>query len=323
MLLAFFEKNRKNEHARQYFYKDFPMHFTWDATNMKWNTKQRGGEVGRLVTTNPAEGERYYLRILLIHVKGLTCFEDLLTVNGIRYQTFQKAALERGLIETDDSLSHCLNEASIFQFPIALRRFFTTILVFCEPCDVRKLWDEHYESMSEDYRRTCGNDARVQNIVLSSIKSFLQSMGKNLQIFDLPDLNECFDSVGCAYREINEEFSIMVEDEHLRARDTLNGDQKIAFDEIIQHVNENKCGVFFVDGPGGTGKSFLYKTLLAEVRSRGLIAIVTASSGVVANNLPGGRTVHSRFKIPLQLENNSMCNIKKQSGLQNCFDKLG
>jgi ATP-dependent DNA helicase PIF1 len=105
-----------------------------------------------------------------------------------------------------------------------------------------------------------------------------------------------------------------LEDEHLRARDTLNGDKKIAFDEIIRHVNENKGGVFFVDGLGGTEKSFLYKILLAEVRSRGLIAITTASSGAAANNLPGGRTAHSRFKIPLQLKNNFMCNIKKQSG---------
>ncbi|KAL4588886.1 hypothetical protein LXL04_001784 [Taraxacum kok-saghyz] len=32
------------------------------------------------------------------------------------------------------------------------------------------------------------------------------------------------------------------------------------------------------------------------------------------NNMPGGRTAHSRFKIPINLHNNSMCNIKKQSG---------
>ena len=72
--------------------------------------------------------------------------------------------------------------------------------------------------------------------------------------------------------------------------------------------------MFFIDGPGGTGKTFLYKALLANIRSRGLIALATASSGVAANNMPGGRTAHSRFRIPLNLDNNSMCNIKKQSG---------
>jgi hypothetical protein len=45
------------------------------------------------------------------------------------------------------------------------------------------------------------------------------------------------------------------------------------------------------------------------------IALATASSGCAANNMPGGRTAHSRFKIPLKIENNSVCNIKKQSGI--------
>ena len=82
----------------------------------------------------------------------------------------------------------------------------------------------------------------------------------------------------------------------------------------MRHMDGNLPGVFFIDGPGGTGKTFLYKALLAEVRSRGLIALATASSGAAANNMPGGRTSHSRFKIPINLDNNSMCNIKQQSG---------
>nr|GEV90722.1 hypothetical protein [Tanacetum cinerariifolium] len=65
----------------------------------------------------------------------------------------------------------------------------------------------------------------------------------------------------------------------------------------------------------GTGKTFLYKALLATVRFRGLIALATASSGVVTNKLTGGRTAHSRFKIPINLTTNSICNIKKQCGL--------
>ena len=40
--------------------------------------------------------------------------------------------------------------------------------------------------------------------------------------------------------------------------------------------------VFFVDGPGGTGKTFLYKGLLAQVRSQGHVALAVASSGIAA-----------------------------------------
>ena len=44
--------------------------------------------IGRLVYANPAEGERYYLRLLLCHIIGPTCFEDLYTANGVLHPTF-------------------------------------------------------------------------------------------------------------------------------------------------------------------------------------------------------------------------------------------
>uniref|UniRef100_I1PRC3 ATP-dependent DNA helicase n=1 Tax=Oryza glaberrima TaxID=4538 RepID=I1PRC3_ORYGL len=73
-------------------------------------------------------------------------------------------------------------------------------------------------------------------------------------------------------------------------------------------------GVFFVDGPGGTGKTFLYRALLATVRGKGDIAVATATSGVAASIMPRGRTAHSRFKIPLNIEEGSYCSFTKQSG---------
>ena len=79
-----------------------------------------------------------------------------------------------------------------------------------------------------------------------------------------------------------------MEDDHLRSRDALNLDQKYAYDEIMKHVDNDCPDVFFIDGPGGSGKTFLYKALLANIRSCGLIALATASSGVAANNMPGG-----------------------------------
>ena len=82
----------------------------------------------------------------------------------------------------------------------------------------------------------------------------------------------------------------------------------------MDHVLNKKSQVFFVDGLGGSGKTFLYKALLARLRSEGLIAIATATSGIAASILPGGRTAHSRFKIPIKLASNSMCNFTKQGG---------
>jgi PIF1-like helicase len=83
----------------------------------------------------------------------------------------------------------------------------------------------------------------------------------------------------------------------------------------MRYLDNNQGGVFFIDGPRGSNRTYLYKALLANVSSRELIALTTASSGAATNNFPGGRTTHSRFKIPLQLDNNSMCGIKKQCGV--------
>jgi ATP-dependent DNA helicase PIF1 len=95
---------------------------------------------------------------------------------------------------------------------------------------------------------------------------------------------------------------------------SLNNEQQAGFDEIIHHVLNNKSQAFFIDGVGGTGKTFLYKAILARVRSEGLIGIATATSGIVASILPGGRTTHSRFKVPITLAENSTCSFRKQSG---------
>ena len=48
------------------------------------------------------------------------------------------------------------------------------------------------------------------------------------------------------------------------------------YDAVMQAIaDENGC--FFVDGPGGTGKTFLYNTLLATIRSSGEIAVAVRS----------------------------------------------
>ncbi|XP_024965084.1 ATP-dependent DNA helicase PIF4-like [Cynara cardunculus var. scolymus] len=139
-------------------------------------------------------------------------------------------------------------------------------------------------------------------------------MGKSLDDFDLPMVGANANFQSKEFREVQEEGSIVVEEEHLRTRDSLNFDKKYAYDETMRHVDDDCPRVFFIDGPGGTGKTFLYKALFANIHSHGLIALPTASSGVAANNMLGGGTTHSRFRIPLNLDNNSMCNIKKQSG---------
>lgn len=86
-----------------------------------------------------AEGERYYLRVVLNHVTGATSFDDVKMVNGEILPTFHEATERRGLIEGDNTLDDSLTKSSLFEMPSSLRRLFATILVFCGPSDVRGL----------------------------------------------------------------------------------------------------------------------------------------------------------------------------------------
>jgi hypothetical protein len=139
-------------------------------------------------------------------------------------------------------------------------------------------------------------------------------MGKDIKSFPLPEIDIQHDTSDNIPREIIEEFSVEVDIEDTSLHEYLNNEQKMAYEKILSATNSNIGGLFFVDGPGGTGKTFLYRALLATMRSQGKIALATASSGVAASIMPGGRTAHSRFKIPLRIDNRSICGFTKQSG---------
>jgi ATP-dependent DNA helicase PIF1 len=79
-------------------------------------------------------------------------------------------------------------------------------------------------------------------------------------------------------------------------------------------VYSKQGGLFFVDGPGGTGKTFLYRALLAKLRSQDKLAMAIATSGVTASIMLDGRTAHLRFKLPLSVEEGGCCSFTKQSG---------
>lgn len=104
----------------------------------------------------------------------------------------------------------------------------------------------------------------------------------------------------------------------------LNQQQKTAYDTLMIAVNDGYGGIFFLDAPGGTGKTFLISLILASIRAQSQIALAVASSEIAATLLEGGRTAHSALKLPLNLQtiDEPTCNITKKSAmakvLQNC-----
>jgi ATP-dependent DNA helicase PIF1 len=80
-------------------------------------------------------------------------------------------------------------------------------------------------------------------------------------------------------------------------------------------VTNQKGGVFFLHGYGGTGKTFMWRTLASKLRSQHDIVLTVATSGIASLLLPGGRTAHSKFKMPVPTLDNSTCNIDHDSDM--------
>lgn len=75
----------------------------------------------------------------------------------------------------------------------------------------------------------------------------------------------------------------------------------------------NMGGLFFVDGPDRTGKTYMYKAHLAVIHVQKKIVVETTTSSVTASIIHGGRTDHSRFKISLIIDDGAFCNFTKHS----------
>ena len=170
--------------------------------------------------------------------------------------------------------------------------------------------------MIEDYPSTSvTTETRRTNKLLNDLEALLLQHRKHITEYDLLiSTREC-DNDLVVLRVIQDELIVPNVDEELTLIEKLNNYQRVAYETIMTVIYRKKSMIFFVDGPGGIGKIFLYCTILATLRKADHIAIVTSTSGIVATLLPGGRTAHSRFKIPLTPDASSTCSISKQSDL--------
>ena len=189
-----------------------------------------------------------------------------------------------------------------------------------------RLWERFLSELSEDFfhvwelrgSETNACTLLARNEALLSIEHLLQQHGKHLSNFDgIPIPNRPLMNTinnGLLMEEMM--FNVFEQVELAMGMEgSLNECQRTAYDTILQAVYSDLGGVYFLDGPGGSGKTYLYNALLARLRGENQIALACASSGIAALLLANGRTAHSCFKIPLVLNASSTCNIKVNSAL--------
>ena len=280
---------------------------------------------------SPLQGEVYYLRCLLLMVPGPTSFEDLRTVNGVCHDTFENACYARGIISRDNEWELCFEEASHFQTGWYLRRLLISAMVYGGLADASPIWEKFKDDLCEGLTYTIRHkrlfcDPSIErpdldyglflihkDLLNEEVEDFQGPLAK----YNLPDFQNNWET------HQNSNPLIAREQDHdrvqLAERATtreaqLNDDQRRAYTRILDSLRDQpESSHFFLNGPGGTGKTFLYSTLCGRLRSEGKIVLCVASTGIAAQLLPGGRTAHKRFKIPIPTHDASTCRISWNS----------
>ncbi|CAN6861873.1 unnamed protein product, partial [Brassica oleracea] len=227
-------------------------------------------------------------------------------------------------------VDRCTFKASQFSSPRSLRYMFVLILVFCQVSEPQKLWDHSWQDMAEDVlmhqRRLLRfpdlqlTPNELQHYTLIEIESLLHTFEKSLTEFTgmpLPNkaiLDEMKQKAMASHSQFDIAEETMI---HHQLFSKLNNQQRSIYDAVIKSVYENQGKLFFLYGAGGTGKTFLYRAIIAALRSGSKKVIPVASSAIAALLLPGGRTAHSRFNIPLKLYEDTYCKVKTGTLLAN------
>lgn len=95
----------------------------------------------------------------------------------------------------------------------------------------------------------------------------------------------------------------------------MNTGQREAFKRVLNAVENDNVSprLFFLDGPGGTGKTFVYNALTNDLIAKGFSVTAVASTGIAATLLIDGRTYHSTFKLYPPISETTTSHIKPGS----------
>lgn len=257
---------------------------------------------------SPREEERFSLRLLLLHIPGATGYDFLRMFNGIQYATFKEAAVARKLLASDEEFDKFLLEAATSQMPYQMRQSFAYLCVFCRPQNVNALFEKYINEFILDFVNVhkCRRDVSI-NLALHQMQLVFTDHGLKCADFGLPAPTGTYKE-GARYSASDEK------DRAEKMMETFTFGQRAAFNAIVDSIdNEFSHKLFYLNGPGGSGKTYLYQALISFVRGRGQTVNAYASTGIAATLLDGATTIHSGFGLPVPLLDTSTSTIKPTS----------
>ncbi|XP_012858113.1 PREDICTED: ATP-dependent DNA helicase PIF1-like [Erythranthe guttata] len=250
-----------------------------------------GFSIERVTNVPPGRGEDYYLRLLLNFQRGCTCYDDLRKIEDHVYPTFKDACFALGLLDDDKEYIAGINEANEWASGDYVRRLFVVLLVANNMSRPEHVWECCWKEFAEDIeyrlqqRRTNSgppvSDDTLRNYALIEIENILQSNSKSLSNFPPMPIPIGPMTDNTVNRLVLDELDYDVDamrEELKKYLSSITDEQKKVFDDIMDAVTNDRGGL-----------------------------------GIASLLLPGGRTAHSRFGLPIIVHESSTCSIKQQS----------
>ncbi|GJR06562.1 DNA helicase [Tanacetum coccineum] len=328
-LTEWLQYNEHNTDGRNLTYLDFPSKYVWNKTYKYWQRRRQINRysIGRMSYIHLAAGDLFYQRMLLSHQRGCRSFRDIRTVNHVVYPTCRAACEAMGLLGDDTEWENTLKEAASTATASQLRTLLAHILTHCQVSNPLDLWKRTWNLMSNDIPYVASislgipnlhiHSSQLENYTKYELEACLNHRSRSLTDFGIPLPPEDLMLV-LRNRLLMEEKSYdrqLLAAERDKLIHKLNNCQRSIFNLIVNAVATSTQELIFVYGHGGTGKTFLWKTIIYALRAEGKIVLAVASSGIASLLLPSGRTAHSRFKLPLELNDSSVCSVTKNTQL--------
>ncbi|GAU48402.1 hypothetical protein TSUD_405470 [Trifolium subterraneum] len=254
------------------------------------------------------------MRLLLARQVGCTSFEDIRTISGCVCDSYRDACARLILLSDDREFIEAIDELYILNSGFYMRKAFVVMLLGDFMSDPLNVWMKKWKVLSDgllyNQRRLLGKpdlviyDDNIKQMCLVEIDRYLRPNGKRLSDFgcmpgiDSPNVIPFHNLF--IVNKLSYDCCEMLS-EHDSLFKSLNFEQFVAYHDIIQAVSNNLGLMFFVDGFGGSGKTYLWNALSCKIRSQGKIVLNVASSGIASLLLLGGRTAHSQFAHHLVL----------------------
>ena len=193
------------------------------------------------------------------------------------------------------------------------------------------LWTRYKEHLIEDFVKRHNSIEISESLALQDIEKTLNNLSPHRSLLDynFPDTSELNTHLNYTSSDsITNEENEFVDNNyyasyHNNNYTKLNKDQLYVYNKITETIlantfDNNESKIYMLDGSAGTGKTFLYNTIISYMKKENKKFMSVAFTGIAATLLINGKTSHNSFNLKLNITNDTPIKLKPLSKVYKC-----